>query len=152
MTKRVPNKRRLNDLFVKKLKPRERPFLFWDTVQRGLAVQVQPTGQKSWKVIYSFHSRPRWYHIADAAAVGLSDARKLAGQIMFKVAEGKDPQAERRAARGAGTFEDLRRAIGLIQNVKTNLGNKPIGWFGDICCRDGPSCQPPMCRVPTLRL
>jgi integrase len=107
MTKRAPNKRRLNDLFLKKLKPQERPFLIWDTIQRGLAVQVQPTGQKSWKAIYSFHSRPRWYHIADAAAVGLSDARKLAGQIMFKVAGGKDPQAERRAARGADTFEDL---------------------------------------------
>jgi integrase len=107
MARRVPNRRRLNDLFLKKLKPQDRPFLVWDTMQRGLAVQIQPTGQRSWKVIYSFHSRPRWYHIADAKAVGLADARKLAGQIMFKVAEGKDPQAERRAARGADTFEDL---------------------------------------------
>jgi hypothetical protein len=111
MTKRAPNKRRLNDLFLKKLKPQERPFLIWDTIQRGLAVQVQPTGQKSWKAIYSFHSRPRWYHIADAAAIGLSDARKLAGQIMFKVAEGTDPQAERRAARGGGHLRGLGNAL-----------------------------------------
>jgi hypothetical protein len=42
-----------------------------------------------------------------ADAIGLADARVLAAEIMLAVARGKDPQAERKAARGAGTFEEL---------------------------------------------
>ena len=102
-----PNKHKLNDLFVKNLKPQDRVFLVWDTRQRGLALQVQPTGHRAWKCIYHFHGRPRWYHIGDEAAIGLADARKLASRVMFQVAEGKDPQAERRAERSAGTFQEL---------------------------------------------
>ena len=48
----VPNKHKFTDLSVKKLAPQDRPYLVWDTHQRGLALQVQPTGRKSWKVIY----------------------------------------------------------------------------------------------------
>ena len=77
-TPAVPNKRKLSEIFVRKLTPRETAFVVWDEYQRGLAIAVQPTGHKAWKAIYSFHGRPRWFHIGDAAAIGLSDARKLA--------------------------------------------------------------------------
>lgn len=108
MAKPPPKKTKLNDLYIKRLKPDgERPYLVWDTYQRGLAIQVQPTGTTAWKCIYPFHGRPRWYHIASASAVGLAEARVLAGRIMFQVAEGKDPQSERKAERSSGTFEEL---------------------------------------------
>ena len=111
MPKPPPKKTKLNDLYIKRLKPDgERPYLVWDTYQRGLAIQVQPTGTKAWKCIYPFHGRPRWYHIANASAVGLAEARVLAGRIMFQVAEGKDPQSERKAERSSGTFEELATA------------------------------------------
>jgi integrase len=103
----MPNKCRLNDLMIRRLKPKAAAFLVWDTHQRGLAIQVQPTGHKAWKCIYSHRSRPRWYHIGNAAAIGLSDARKLTSRIMFEVAQGNDPQADRKAARSSGTFEEL---------------------------------------------
>jgi integrase len=103
----APRKRKLSDIFLKKLKPQVHPFVVWDTQQRGLAIAVQPTGHKSWKVVYSLHGRPRWYSIGAAAAIGLADARKLASRVMFKVAEGKDPAAERKAERSKGTFEEL---------------------------------------------
>ena len=107
MPRRQPNKIRLNDLAIKRLKPQARPFLVWDTLQRGLAVRVEPTGYISFKCIYSRHGRPRWYSIGPADAIGLADARKLAGRVMMQVAEGKDPQADRKAERTSGTFEDL---------------------------------------------
>jgi integrase len=100
-------KHKLSDIFLKKLKPQARPFAVWDELQRGLAIVVQPTGHKAWKCIYPFHGRPRWYHIGAVDAVGLSDARKLASRVMFKVAEGNDPAAERKAERSKGTFEEL---------------------------------------------
>jgi integrase len=103
----APNKRKLTELYIKKTAPRERTFLVWDTFQRGLVLQVRPSGHKAWKVIYSHHGRPRWYHLGNAAAISLSDARKLAHRIMFAVAEGKDPAAEKKAERSKGTFEEL---------------------------------------------
>jgi integrase len=105
----APNKQKLNQLFLSRLKPRARTFLVWDTQQVGLAIRVQPTGHKAWKAIYSLHGRPRWYHIGNAGAVGLSDARKLAAGVMLDVAKGADPQAQRKALRSRGTFEELAR-------------------------------------------
>jgi integrase len=105
----APNKHKLSDIFLKKLKPGPRSFAVWDSHQRGLAVVVQPTGHKAWKAVYPFHGRPRWYHIGNVAAIGLADARKLAARVMFQVAEGKDPAAEKRAERGKGTFEELAK-------------------------------------------
>jgi integrase len=101
------NKRKISEIFLRKLKPQPKKFLVWDTMQRGLALLVQPSGHKSWKVIYSRHGRPRWYHIESADAVGLSNARKLAAEVMYQVAQGKDPVSDRKLDRAKGTFEDL---------------------------------------------
>src|SRR5262249_36698724 len=87
--------------------PRTTPYLIWDTHQRGLAIRVQPTGARAWKAIYSYHGRPRWLHLGDVGAIGLADARTLAAEAMLAVARGKDPAAEKRAERGAGTFAEL---------------------------------------------
>ena len=100
-------KRKLTELSVRNLKPKTATYVIWDTHQRGLAVRVQPTGSRAWKCVYSFHGRPRWLHLGDAGAIGLADARTLAAEAMLEVARGKDPAAEKRAERGAGTFADL---------------------------------------------
>jgi hypothetical protein len=104
----APNKRKLSDAFLRSVKPdTQRVTMVWDTKQAGLVLAVQPTGHRSWKAGYSLHSRPRWYHIGNADAIGLADARKLASRVMFEVASGKDPHADRIAERGNGTFEEL---------------------------------------------
>jgi integrase len=104
---RTPNKRKLTDLFVSTVKPAERAFVVWDAKQVGLALAVQPTGSKAWKFIYRFGGKPRWLTIGNASAIGLADARRLASKAMLRVAENIDPQAERMAERGAGTFEEV---------------------------------------------
>jgi integrase len=106
-TKRLAHKRRFTELFVRRLKPKTAAYVVWDTHLRGLAIRVQPTGAKAWKVIYSHHGRPRWLHLGSASAIGLADARLLARKAMLAVAEGKDPAAEKKAERGAGTFAEL---------------------------------------------
>src|ERR1700688_2859278 len=94
---RAPNRRKLTELFLQKLKPAAQPYLIWDEVQRGLVLSVRPSGRVAFKVIYGRLGRVRWYHLGDLKAIGLSNARKLARAIMYQVAEGKDPQADRRA-------------------------------------------------------
>jgi integrase len=94
-------------LTVNKLQPKAQAYLVWDTYQRGLALQIQPTGYRAYKLIYRFHNRPRWYHIGAADAIALADARKLAAELMLRVIKGEDPAAEKRAERGTGTFAEV---------------------------------------------
>jgi integrase len=107
MPKRAARKHKLTELAVRKLKPEPATYLIWDAHTRGLALKVMPTGSKAWKAIYSFHGRPRWLHLGDASVIGLADARLLTAEAMLAVARGKDPAAEKKAERGAGTFAEL---------------------------------------------
>src|SRR5215831_11248316 len=100
----APRKRKLTALLVAKAKPQAVSYMTWDTLQRGLALRVEPSGYRAWKVVYRYNKRPRWYHLGAADAIALAQARVLAQEVMLAVARGKDPQAERKAARGAGTF------------------------------------------------
>jgi integrase len=58
-------------------------------------------------VIYSANGRPRWLTLGDTRAIGLSDARIMAAEVMLAVAKGGDPAAEKRAQRNRGTFAEL---------------------------------------------
>jgi integrase len=105
----TPNRRRLSEAFVKTVRGNsERVTVYWDTFQRGLALAVQPSGYCAWKCVYTIRGRgARWYHLGNARAITLADARRLAGGIMVQVAEGADPHADRLALRGRGSFEQV---------------------------------------------
>src|SRR6516164_11297663 len=106
--KRPAQRRRLTELFIRKAKPRDGvAYLVWDTKQRGLALRVQPTGSRSWVVVYNRHGRTRWLTLGRAEAIYLADARMLAAKAMLAVAQGQDPAAEKRAERSAGSFAEL---------------------------------------------
>jgi hypothetical protein len=103
----APDRRKLSKAIIKALKPRGgRPYTVWDTTTRGLAIRVH-SDSMTWKVVYSRHGRPRWYHIGNVSTIQLNEARTMACKIMLRVGAGEDPQAERRAERDAGTFADL---------------------------------------------
>jgi integrase len=105
---RAINKRRLSALYVEKVKPQARSFLVWDLDQKGLALQVQPTGHRAYKVIYHCQGRSRWFNIGDAKVIGLADARLKTAELMLTVIrDGKDPVAERRAGRQSTTLGTL---------------------------------------------
>jgi hypothetical protein len=114
---RPVNKRVLDSLFLKNLKPEEHTFLVWDEQQQGLVLQVRPTGHTSWKVLYSSQGKLRWYHLDSGKGIGLKEARAAALQIRAQVALGKDPHAEcmakrneeRKAKRSSIRFEELAR-------------------------------------------
>jgi integrase len=104
---KAPSRRKLTDAFIKRVKPEGHRTLHWDVSPRNFALCVQPSGRKSYKLIFSLNNRVRWLHIADCDAIGLAEARKIALKLMGEIAQGKDPQAERMAARAAGSFEEL---------------------------------------------
>jgi integrase len=105
--KRAPRKQRITELTVRKQRPQATAFLIWDTKAPNLALRVQPTGHKSWKVIFSRRGRSRWLTLGNAASIPLDAARLMAAKAMLKVAKGGDPAADRAAERSAGSFSDL---------------------------------------------
>jgi integrase len=105
----IPNKRKLSDAFVRTVRPDpERVTVYWDTFQRGLALTVQPSGHLAFKCVYTVRGRgARWYHLGDGRAISVTHARKLTAEIMYKVATGTDPHADRLALRNRGTFAEV---------------------------------------------
>lgn len=95
MARSAAFKRKLNALSVQRCAPRARAYLIWDTLARGLVVRVQPSGRKSFCVIYRFRGRPRWLYLGDASVLPLSEARERATEIMLQVIRGTDPASER---------------------------------------------------------
>src|SRR6516225_5689814 len=104
---RAARRRKLTETYVGRVRPEQIAFNAWDTHQRGLVLRVQPSGHRSWRVFYRVNGRARWYHIGDASSIGLTDARRIAARVSLAVAEGEDPEAERKAERSSGTFADL---------------------------------------------
>ena len=85
-------KRNLTELYVKR---NAETGLTWDTGQKGLVLQVRPSGHRAYKCVYSFKNQVRWHHIADANEIGLAEARVKAAEIMLARLDGRDPQAEK---------------------------------------------------------
>lgn len=102
------NKRKLTDRFVQSAKPAAKRAMYWDSDVPGLALAVEPTGTKSYKYVYTFCGRSRWYTIGNDKRIALADARKEARKLAYRVEiERIDVVAERHAARKADTFEEL---------------------------------------------
>ena len=88
----------LTDRFVaSKSRPSKR-LTYLDTLSRGLALRVTPKGLKSWYFVYRFDGGPsEWLRLGEYDAVGLADARKLAGTHRYQVdVERRNPAAEKR--------------------------------------------------------
>jgi hypothetical protein len=107
----APNRLKLNHSFVEKLKPKQHTFTVWDTKQRGLCLVVQTSGHKSWKAVYQHGGKPRWFHIGSFAVIGLADARRLANNVMFAAAMGRDPIAEKRDPSHSPTIANKWRSF-----------------------------------------
>ena len=103
---RVLNKRKLTPLDATRLRPRSQTYLVWDTQERGLALQVQPSGHRSYKFIYHYRGRSRWITLGAADTVSLSHARQEATRHRLAVHQGEDPASTStsRASSSTGTF------------------------------------------------
>lgn len=113
---------RLSERAVQKLKPefdrygkakaREVP----DGLVAGLYCAVGTSGARSWVVRYRHEGKPRKLTLGRYPAIGLADARKLAREVLVRVATGEDPAAEKAAARRQAQAEpDVDRD--LFENV-----------------------------------
>ncbi|MDH3241518.1 MAG: Arm DNA-binding domain-containing protein, partial [Alphaproteobacteria bacterium] len=102
-----PNRKRLTQRFVATVKSGSKRVLYWDSVQKGLALQVEPTGHKSYKLVYRHRGRSRWFTIGDARAISIGTARDIAKGKWGEICKGVDVQAEKLGVRKSSTFGEL---------------------------------------------
>jgi hypothetical protein len=126
LARKKPNKVKFSDAFVRNLCAGEKPYIIWDTHQKGFCIRVQPSGSRVYKLSYNLCNRTRWFTIGGADAIALSDARRIAAELMLQVIRGGDPQAERRAKRGTGTFSELAERY-LEEHAKRKNKSWPQG-------------------------
>jgi integrase len=103
----------LTTIALEKLKPGPTRREIPDGRVGGLYFIVQPSSKRSWAYRYRLAGKPRKYTIGAYPAIALKTARERAGEARDKVAEGKDPGAEKKAARAAATVpaNDIVEAV-----------------------------------------
>src|SRR5262249_49319044 len=104
---------RLTDLKVRSLKPRDEEYEIPDAAQRGGRVVVNPSGGKPYVVRFRAFRADGKKHQEKRTFPGvtLAQGRKLAADVMFAVAQGRNPAEERRAQQVKDAKPDTLRAV-----------------------------------------
>jgi len=103
----------LNDLEIRALKPADR--IYKKTDERGLYIEVRPSGSKLWRLKYRFAGREKRIAFGAYPEVGLAEARRRRDDARHQLRNGIDPGAERRREKllaqfgAANTFGDLAK-------------------------------------------
>ena len=107
----------LTTIALEKIKPGPTRREIPDGRIGGLYFIVQPSGKLSWAFRYRAAGKPRKFTIGQYPSVSLKTARERAGEARDKVAEGKDPGAEKKAARAAAVVP----ANGIVEAVTSRF-------------------------------
>ncbi len=89
----------------------------------GLHVQLSPSGARSWILRAKIGPRRRDIGLGSLATFSLKDARDEARELRKQIAQGRDPIAEKRAARDAQEAAD-RKAMTFKQAMEIYLTTK----------------------------
>ena len=98
------------------LKPGPERRTFYDSKLAGFALRLEPSGHRSFKLVYRHRKRPRWFDLGSVdrypGEAGLSVARAKVMQLLLQMAgdDTFDPQGYRAEERSSGTFADDLKA------------------------------------------
>jgi integrase len=112
----------LNDLAIRKAKPREKPYKLSDG--SGLHVAVQTNGAKLWRIKYRFGGKEKLLSLGSYPTVSLAFARERRDEVKRQLARGVDPSVQKRldklaaAKAAANTFGAV--AAELLDNMAAN--------------------------------
>ena len=84
---------------------------FYDGEGTGLALNVKPTGSKSWLQMIVVRGNRRHIGLGPYPLVSLSRAREIARKNKLLALEGQDPIDERQAAKGKPTFQGFAESV-----------------------------------------
>jgi integrase len=120
-----------------------------DSFLPGLILRVSPGGARIWSVVYSFRGRNRRVTLGQADRIELARARELAREIFVAAAAGRDPAAERLAAKRRGpaltVAELVSKCVATLElrprtraeweriaarDIRPELGDRPAAELG----------------------
>ncbi|WP_341712576.1 integrase arm-type DNA-binding domain-containing protein [Erythrobacter sp.] len=103
----------LTDMQIRNLRPMDKVIQHTD--DRGLYVEVHPSGSKLWRFKYRYMGKQKRLALGRYPDVGLAEARQLRDDARRKLDAGADPLTERKreklvaAFSAANTFGDIAR-------------------------------------------
>ena len=104
----MPKKTRITKQFIDHRPPTEVVRTFWCDRTRTLGLRQNPNGTFAWFAQYRMQDgRQQKPNLGYYPEVLPEEARRRATALMAEIAAGKDPMAERKAAKKVGTFSDL---------------------------------------------
>jgi integrase len=116
------------------LKPKDatREQVYRDTVVRGLLLEVHPSGKRTFVAWTRVKGSGRAVRVTlghwAPGVFELADARTKAREVLHDAAHGKDPVAERKRAKAAGTFGDM--ADNYLKDAKSSLRPTTFAGWG----------------------
>ncbi|MBV9462568.1 MAG: integrase arm-type DNA-binding domain-containing protein [Bradyrhizobium sp.] len=150
-------KRQLHKLSAREAETIAEPGRHSDGGGLYLAVEAGEHGRRQWIFLYRARGTSKRRELGLGPAKGkakdglsLADARLKAGEVRKKLAEGKDPAAERRAEKAAGiTFGEFADA--LLESIKSGFKGKKTytDWKRDIKVRCKPIRSKPLQEITT---
>lgn len=90
----------LSNTAIRNAKPKDAPYSLTD--DRGLSIQVQPSGGKWWRLRYRFEGKAKMLSLGTYPDVALSKARERRDDARRLLADGIDPGENRKATKAAG--------------------------------------------------
>lgn len=87
----------LSDTAIRKLKPGEKSFKVSD--ERGLYLQVNPSGSKLWRMDYQFQKKRKTLAIGAYPALSLAEARQRRDDAKMQLQRGEDPSVAKKLTR-----------------------------------------------------
>ena len=120
----------LTDTKLKALRPRATLYRVAD--ERGLCVEVPPTGSRLWRFRYRHNGKARMLSLGEWPGVSLAQARERRDEAGALVAQGFDPSAQRKAVKDADalTFEAVAREWLARRDVSPTTAAKDAWLVG----------------------
>lgn len=134
----------LSNTSIANAKPCEKPYSLTD--ERGLSLQIQPSGGKWWRFRYRFLDKGKMISLGVYPDVSLKDARERREAARKLLANGVDPGEHRKATkaaqveRAANSFEAIARewfvknspgwAASHSEKIIKRLENDVFPWLG----------------------
>lgn len=94
----------LTDVQVRQAKPGEKPRKLTD--ERGLFVEIRPTGAKYWRYRYKIEGKENVFALGEYPEMGLAEARAERDKARALVKQGKHPAHVRRTDRAKQAIEN----------------------------------------------
>lgn len=113
----------LTDTTIRNAKPTDKTYAIAD--ERGLSIQIKPTGGKWWRLRYRFDGKEKMLSLGTYPDVGLKEAREKRDDARKLIASGVDPSQHRKATksakqeRSANSFEVICRE--WLENKRSNI-------------------------------